>query len=180
VQDTFNCYEACKYWWLRSFDIMQGVIFGVHTDQVARDNRLRTRLDIDECFGTVINRFVAQAVTGIPLTLYGQGKQIRGYIALRDAMQCMTRLINAPPEPGQYAAVNQVSGIYSVRHLACKVRKIGRNTFGLPIQIQRVENPASKPTSIRSRCCTKNCPSNSGSSRRSISTRKSSGCSSCF
>ncbi len=141
VQDTFNCYEACKYWWLRSFDIMQGVIFGVHTDQVARDNRLRTRLDIDECFGTVINRFVAQAVTGIPLTLYGQGKQIRGYIALRDAMQCMTRLINAPPEPGQYAAVNQISGIYSVRHLACKVAQIGQKNFGLPIQIQRVENP---------------------------------------
>ena len=141
VQDTFNCYEACKYWWLRSYDIMQGVIFGVHTDQLAADPRLRTRLDIDECFGTVVNRFVAQAVIGIPLTLYGLGKQIRGFIALRDAMECMTRLICHPPEPGQYTVVNQISGIYSTRQLAYEVAKTGREDFGLPVEIQRVENP---------------------------------------
>ncbi|MHC4158962.1 MAG: NAD-dependent epimerase/dehydratase family protein, partial [Planctomycetota bacterium] len=141
VQDTFNVYEACKYWWLRSFDIMQGVIFGVHTDQVAADPRLRTRLDIDEWFGTIINRFVAQAVIGIPLTLYGLGKQIRGFIALRDAMECMTRLICAPPEPGQYAVVNQISGIRSARQLAYTVAKVGKEHFNLPVQIQRVENP---------------------------------------
>ncbi len=141
VQDTFNVYEACKYWWLRSFDIMQGVIFGVHTDQVAAEPRLRTRLDIDEWFGTIINRFVAQAVIGIPLTLYGLGKQIRGFIALRDAMECMTRLICAPPEPGQYAVVNQISGIYSARQLAYTVAKVGKEHFNLPVQIQRVENP---------------------------------------
>lgn len=141
VQDTFNVYEACKYWWLRSYDIMQGVIFGVHTDQVAKDARLRTRLDIDEWFGTIINRFVAQAVVDIPLTLYGQGKQIRGFIALSDAMECMTRLIASPPEPGQYAVVNQISGVYSLRQLAYTVAKIGRKYFNLPVAIQRVENP---------------------------------------
>jgi UDP-sulfoquinovose synthase len=108
---------------------------------LAADPRLRTRLDIDECFGTVINRFVAQAVTGIPLTLYGLGKQIRGFISLRDAMECMTRLICHPPEPGQYTVVNQVSGIYSTRQLAYEVAKTGREDFGLPVEIQRVENP---------------------------------------
>jgi UDP-sulfoquinovose synthase len=141
VQDTFNCFEACKYWWLRSYDVMQGVIFGVHTDQVAADPRLRTRLDIDEWFGTVINRFVAQAVVDIPLTLYGLGKQRRGFIALRDAMECMTRLICHPPEPGQYSVVNQVSGIYSMRELAYIVARVGRENFGLDVKIQRVENP---------------------------------------
>ncbi len=141
VQDTFNVYEACKYWWLRSYDIMQGVIFGVHTEQVSSDPRLRTRLDIDEWFGTIINRFVAQATVGIPLTLYGAGFQIRGFIALRDAMECMTRLIVHPPEPGQYAVVNQISGVHSAKKLAYTVAKIGRKYFGLPVQIQRVENP---------------------------------------
>ena len=24
VQGTFSVYEACKYWWLRSYDVMQG------------------------------------------------------------------------------------------------------------------------------------------------------------
>lgn len=141
VQDTYNIVEACKYWWLRSYDVMQGVIYGIHTEQVSADPRLRTRFDIDEWFGTVINRFVAQAIIGIPLTLHGAGEQIRGFIALEDAMQCMTRLIASPPEPGQYAVVNQMSGYYSVRELAKTVAKIGKEEFSLPVKIQRVENP---------------------------------------
>jgi UDP-sulfoquinovose synthase len=141
VQDTFNVYESCKYWWLRSYDVMQGVIYGVHTPQVAADPRLRTRLDIDECFGTVVNRFVAQAVVGFPLTMYGSGEQIRGLIGLGDAMQCMTRLITYPPEPGQYDVVNQMSGYYSISHLAHTVGRIASQEFNLPVKIQRVENP---------------------------------------
>ena len=141
VQDTFNVYEACKYWWLRSYDVMQGVIYGVHTDEVAADPKLRTRYDIDECFGTAINRYVAQAVIGFPLTIYGAGEQIRGFIALEDAMQCMIRLIAKPPEPGQYGVVNQMSGYCSMKKLAETVKKIGEKEFGLTIKIQRVENP---------------------------------------
>jgi UDP-sulfoquinovose synthase len=141
VQDTFNIYEACKYWWLRSYDIMQGVIYGVHTPQVAADDRLRTRLDIDEWFGTVINRLVAQAVIGFPLTTYGRGSQIRGFIALEDAMECMTRLLLHPPEPGQYGVVNQMTGYYSITDLANAVAQVGSEEFGLTVSIQRVENP---------------------------------------
>jgi len=141
VQDTFNVYEACKYWWLRSYDVMQGVIYGVHTDHVAADPRLRTRLDLDECFGTIINRFVIQAVVGFPLTLYGAGEQVRGFIALEDAMQCIIRLIAKPPEPGQYSVVNQMSGYFSMMKLAETVAKVGNEEFGLDVKIQRVENP---------------------------------------
>jgi len=141
VQDTFNVLEACKYWWLRSFDVMQGVIYGVYTEELVVDKRLRTRYDIDEWFGTVINRFVAQAVAGIPLTIYGQGEQIRGFIALNDAMQCMIRLIVSPPEPGQYDVVNQVSGLYKINDLAEAVAKVGNNKFNLNVSIQRIENP---------------------------------------
>lgn len=141
VQDTFNVFEACKYWWLRSYDVMQGVIYGVHTDEVAADPRLRTRLDIDEWFGTVINRFVAQAVVGYPLTVYGAGEQTRAFIALEDAMECMVRLINCPPEPGQYGVVNQMSGYYSVMDLAKTVARVAKEGFGIPVTIQRLENP---------------------------------------
>ncbi len=141
VQDTYNVYEACKYWWLRSYDVMQGVIYGVHTPQVAADPKLRTRFDIDEAFGTVINRFAAQAVIGFPLSMYGAGEQIRGFIGLEDAMQCMARLIAYPPEPGQYDVVNQMSGFYSINHLAHTVARIASKEFNLPVKIQRVENP---------------------------------------
>ncbi len=141
VQDTYNVYEACKYWWLRSYDIQQGVIYGVHTDEVAADPRLRTRFDIDEWFGTVVNRFVAQAIAGIPLTVYGAGEQIKGFIALEDAMECMVRLITSPPEPGQYDVINQVSGLYKLNDAAETIAKVANDQHNLDVEIQRLENP---------------------------------------
>jgi len=141
VQDGYNVYEACKYWWLRSYDINQGFIYGVHTDEVASHPSVRTRYDVDEWYGTVVNRFVAQAVLGMPLTVYGGGEQIKGYIALDDAMQCMVRLIFSPPEPGQYDVINQVSQIGKISQLAEEVARIGREKFGLNVKIQRITNP---------------------------------------
>jgi UDP-sulfoquinovose synthase len=141
VQDTINVYEACKYWWLRSYDVMQGVIYGVHTDEVALHPELRTRFDVDEWFGTAINRFVAQAIVGIPITIYGKGGQSRGFLALRDAMQCMVRLINSPPKPGVYDTLNQISGVYNLMDLAKTVKRIGEKEFKLPVKIQRLQNP---------------------------------------
>jgi len=141
IHDTYNIYKACHWWKLRSIDVMQGVIYGVHTPQVASDSRLRTRLDIDEWFGTVINRFIAQAVIGIPLTVYGAGGQTRGYLTLEDAMQCMTRLILHPPVAGEYEVVNQFTETYSIRELAAIVVKVGHDEYGLDVRIQRVENP---------------------------------------
>jgi UDP-sulfoquinovose synthase len=134
-------YEACKYWWLRSYDIMQGVIYGVHTDEVASHPELRTRFDVDEWFGTAINRFVAQAIVGIPITIYGKGGQSRGFLALRDAMQCMVRIINSPPKPGVYNVVNQISGVYNLMELAKTVQRIGRKEFNIPVKVQRLQNP---------------------------------------
>jgi len=141
VNDTYNVYEACKYWWLRSYDIMQGVIFGVHTEEVAADPRLRTRLDVDEWFGTVVNRFTSQAATEVPLTVYGKGEQTRGFIALEDAMQCMVRLISSPPEPGQYDVVNQVSGVHKIKGLADAVGEVANDNYGMDVEVQRLENP---------------------------------------
>lgn len=141
VQGTFNVYEACKYWWLRSYDVMQGVIYGNHTPEISGHPSLNTRFDIDEWWGTVVNRFVAQAVVGMPMTIYGSGNQTRGYIALDDAMQCIVRLIAKPPEPGQYDVVNQVTDLFTVRHVAETVAKIGKREFGLDPMIQRLENP---------------------------------------
>jgi hypothetical protein len=56
-------------------------------------------------------------------------------------MQCITRLIAKPPEPGQYGVVNQMSGYTTMRNLAEIVAKVGSQEFGLDVRIQRLENP---------------------------------------
>ena len=139
VQDTANIFAACKFWGLKSYDVMQGIIYGVHTTEINKP-KLRTRFDIDESFGTIINRFVSQAILGIPLTIYGTGGQTRGVIALEDAMQCMVKLINSPLKKGEYKVVNQISGVYKMKDLANKVIKVAKE-FDIKVKKQFIENP---------------------------------------
>ena len=140
VHDTHNIEMACRFWNLRSTDIMQGVVYGTYIDEMSGDKRLRTRFDFDQCFGTAINRFCAQAVIKLPLTLYGKGYQRRGFILLRDCMQCLTIAIENPPEAGEYRTFNQFEEVYSLYELAEKVQKVGEK-FDLDIKINHIENP---------------------------------------
>ncbi len=65
VHDSHNTHFATKIWKLRATDIMQGVVFGTQFPSMKDDDRLRTRLDFDQCFGTAINRFVCKLLLGI-------------------------------------------------------------------------------------------------------------------
>ena len=71
VHDSTNIHFACRTWGLRATDLNQGVVYGIETEETAGDERLITRFDYDEVFGTVLNRFCLQAVIGHPLTVYG-------------------------------------------------------------------------------------------------------------
>jgi UDP-sulfoquinovose synthase len=140
VHDTHNIMFACKIWDLRSTDIMQGVVFGTRIDEMGDDERLLTRLDFDESFGTAINRFCCQAVIGHPLTPFGKGQQKRGFLPLRDSMQCLTIAIENPPEVGEYRVFNQFEEVYNITELARKVQKVG-NELGLDVVVRNIENP---------------------------------------
>lgn len=140
VHDSNNVEMACRFWGLRSTDIMQGVVYGTRIDPMGGDPRLATRFDFDQCFGTALNRFCAQAVIGLPLTPYGKGKQKRGFLPLRDSMQCLTLAIENAPEAGTYRVFNQFEEVYSIQELAEKVEKVG-NTLALDVQIRPLENP---------------------------------------
>ena len=122
VADSINVDLCCRMWKLRSTDVMQGVVYGTRIDAMGDDPRLRTRFDFDGVFGTAINRFCAQAVAGEPITPYGQGHQKRGFLPLRDSMQCLTLLLDHPPEAGQYRVVNQLEDIYDLTDLAERVQ----------------------------------------------------------
>ena len=149
VHDTFNIIFACKIWGLRSTDIMQGVVHGVVTQDMMKhggclekmlDPRLITRFDFDEVWGTALNRFCAQAVIGHDLTPYGKGGQTRGYIALRDSIQCMTIAVENPPEEGIYRTFNQFDECYSVNELAEHVVDIS-GEFGIDAKVWNIPNP---------------------------------------
>lgn len=140
VHDSNNLMFACKVWGLTATDIQQGPVFGMRIEAMGDDERLLTRFDYDECFGTCLNRYCAEAVTGHPLTPFGKGFQKRGFLPLEDSMQCFTLAIEKPPKRGEYRTLNQFEGIYSVTELAKKIKRIGKE-IGLNVDIRNLENP---------------------------------------
>ena len=84
VHDSNNIMFACKLWGISSTDVMQGIVYGTSTTEITEEKDY-TRFDFDEAFGTAINRFCSQAVIGHPLTIYGEGGQTRGFLALVDS-----------------------------------------------------------------------------------------------
>lgn len=141
VHDSVNVKLACRMWGLRSTDIMQGVVYGTfHDEAVDLYPDLRTRFDFDQCFGTAINRFCAQAVINEPITPFGKGHQKRGFLPLKDSMQCLTLAIEKPPIYGEYRTLNQFEEVYDLTALAMIVRHQARG-LGMDSQVLALENP---------------------------------------
>ena len=139
VHDSANIQFASRVWGLAATDIMQGVVYGTRTEEMI-DDSLFTRFDFDESFGTVVNRFCAEAVLGSPLTLYGNGKQKRGFIDLVDSIQCLTLAVENPPDKGEYRVFNQLDQVYDLTDLAAKVVHVARR-IGLIAETASISNP---------------------------------------
>jgi UDP-sulfoquinovose synthase len=140
VHDSNNIHFACRVWGLRSTDLNQGVVYGIDIDETAQDERLNTRFDYDEWFGTVLNRFCVQAVIGHPLTVYGKGGQTRGFLNIRDTLQCVELAVNNPAAAGEYRVFNQFTESFSVSQLAELVQASAAE-LDIEVEIEHVENP---------------------------------------
>ncbi|HTU38657.1 MAG TPA: NAD-dependent epimerase/dehydratase family protein, partial [Acidimicrobiales bacterium] len=124
VHDSHNIMFACRIWGLRSTDLNQGIVYGQETDETLLHPDLATRFDYDGVFGTVLNRFCVQAVTGHPLTVYGAGGQTRGMLNIRDTLACVTLAIENPADRGEFRVFNQFTESFSVRDMAQMVKRV--------------------------------------------------------
>ena len=131
---------AVRMWNLRITDLMQGPVYGFETTEAEGDERLRTIFNYDEIFGTLLNRFVTQAVVGYPLTVYGKGGQTRGYLNINDTLQCVTMSEKTPAKSGELRIFNQIMETFSVNELADRVCGVGRQ-LGYDVKVQNLENP---------------------------------------
>jgi len=141
IHDSQNIMFACKVWDLRSTDIMQGIVYGTRTDETVEDSLL-TRFDFDAVFGTVLNRFCAQALVDFPLTVYGTGDHISSFISLRDSVRCLQLIIENPPVKGEYRVLNQLEELVPIKEVADRVvrtaAKLGINSVAQNIESPRV------------------------------------------
>ena len=125
---------------LRVTDLMQGPVYGIVTKETKLDDRLKPNFHYDDIFGTVLNRFMVQAVAGQPLTVYGKGGQTRGYLNLTDTLQCIDLALRNPVKTGELRILNQFTELFSVNELAARVKTVG-DDMGLNVKIDHIENP---------------------------------------
>ena len=136
VMDSDMIEFGCRVWGLKATDLHQGVVYGSETDEMRV-----TRFYYDAVFGTVLNRFVVQAAMGMPLTVYGKGGQTRGYLNIRDTLQCVRLAIENPPKQGEYRVLNQFTQTFSVQRLAEIVKRVtGANITSIPNPRKEMED----------------------------------------
>jgi UDP-sulfoquinovose synthase len=140
VHDSHNIMFCCKTWGLKATDLNQGVVYGTVTEETVGHEDLINRFDYDEVFGTVLNRFCAQAAVGYPLTVYGRGGQTRGFLDIRDTVRCVELAVLHPPAEGEYRVFNQFTEQFTVLQLAEMVRQ-NAVKIGLKVEIGRLPNP---------------------------------------
>jgi UDP-sulfoquinovose synthase len=140
VLDTDLIWFYVRTYGLRVTDLMQGPVYGINTEGSRADPRLFPNFHYDDIFGTVINRFIVQAIAGVPLTVYGKGGQVRGYLNLIDTLQCVALAADTPADKGQLRIFNQFTETFSVNELATRVQRVGRS-LGFAVEIQAIPNP---------------------------------------
>jgi UDP-sulfoquinovose synthase len=118
VHDSANMMFACRIWDIRATDLNQGIVYGHDTEETVLHPELATRFDYDGVFGTVLNRFCVQAVTGHPLTVYGSGGQTRGMLNILDTLACVELALEHPAERGEFRVFNQFTESFSVAEMA--------------------------------------------------------------
>jgi UDP-sulfoquinovose synthase len=140
VHDSANLEFGCRIWNMRVTDLNQAVVYGIETDEVALAPDLHTSFHYDSVFGTVINRFIVQAVIGMPLTVYGKGQQTRGVINIRDTLRCVELAALNPARPGEFRVFNQVTQQFSMNELAGMVIEAAAQK-GIRVEAKHIANP---------------------------------------
>ena len=140
VLDTDLIWFYARTHGLRVTDLMQGPVYGLSTPEADLDDRLLPNFHYDDIFGTALNRFLVQALAGIPLTVYGKGGQTRGYLNLMDTLQCVGLSPDTPAGEGELRILNQFTETFSVNTLADRVKRVG-DAMGLDVAIRNIDNP---------------------------------------
>jgi len=140
VHDSHNIMFTCRTWGLTATDLNQGVVYGSGTPETDLHPELRTRFDYDDIWGTVLNRFCAQAAAGHALTVYGKGGQTRGFLDIRDTVRCIEIAMLNPAAKGEFRVFNQFTEQFSVSELAERVHA-ARKAHGLETRIEHLPNP---------------------------------------
>ena len=120
-------------------EVRTAIVYGTETEEtLAHDSP--TRFDFDYYFGTVVNRFCAQAVAGYPITVYGKGEQRKPMVSLEDTVESLVRLVERGHDGEEIDIYNQVTRPVAIVEIAETIAEVG-DEFELDAEVKHYENP---------------------------------------
>ncbi len=140
ILDTDLIWFYVRTYGLKVTDLMQGPVYGLITNESLDNDQLLPNFHYDSIFGTVVNRFLTQAVAGVPLTVYGKGGQTRGYLNLVDTMKCINIALKTAPIKGNLRILNQFTEQFTVNEIAFLVKQAA-SLLNIEVKIKNIKNP---------------------------------------
>ena len=114
LSKTADEFMALAYWRERGLPVVVVRLFNtVGSRQTAR-------------YGMVIPRLVEQALAGEPLTVYGDGRQIRSFSYVGDIVEGMIRLLNSKKCRGEIFNLGSPDPV-TIKDLALRIKKLTRS-----------------------------------------------------
>jgi nucleoside-diphosphate-sugar epimerase len=142
--DAGNLLLASKHFNYPITELRTSIIGGSSTEETRANDTVANRFDFDYYFGVVTNRFVAQALMGKPITIYGKGEQQRPIISLEDACESTVNAVTLRerlPETEKYAIFNQTQGTISPVEMATTVKETLEGDYDIPVEVKHLPNP---------------------------------------
>lgn len=134
-------YKDNKFMYVRLNDININHYIGKRYNfEIEEDNSYLVPVVAHNCFGTIINRFIIQAMIDHPLTVFGSGEHHRGFLALNDSIQCLMLAILKPPKKGEYRTWNQLDERLQMNTIAERIKK-AFTTEGRNVKIDHIPSP---------------------------------------
>lgn len=143
---------ACEVQGLRATEIKTGLVYGIYPKEL--NGFGRTRFDYDVYFGNVVHRFVAQALSQNPITVYGDGNQSIALTHLKDVVSGICHAVRSavfePGKPlvtaGAFRIENSCTQIMSVNRIAELVSKTVESRLFTPAPVVHIDNPRGSET----------------------------------
>ncbi len=143
AQDAMNIQFASETWKLRSTVLHTGVAYGVDPTESRGFPELATQFCYDDIFGSVVHRFFAEAVAGVPLTVYGNGENNVPIVAVDDVTSAIALAVDHPAAIGEYRPMNLFTEVYSLNGLAEAIARAS-GKCGIDATIKRISDPRSQ------------------------------------
>lgn len=97
--------------------------------------------------GRVVSNFIVQALTGHPITIYGDGSQTRSFCYVDDLIEGMIRLMNSPDDiTGPINIGNP--GEFTIRELAAMIAAMVGNDVDMELRDLPVNDPMQRKPDI--------------------------------